>query len=218
MTSGEMTVEGLHSHLFTHVIPPPAARGARALDLGTGTGAVARSLLRRGYEVTTCDRAVEPIDGVATHAIDLDVDDWCAVTGTGFDIVLAIEVIEHLENPQGFLRQIARVLRSDGLAIVTSPRFESAAARLQFMRRATLRLMDRNGDPTHISPIFRDLMARQYAPRAGLTLAQTAIYPERGSMAMRPLNQSVSKALARLRWIRELVSGDVNIFLLTLAA
>ncbi|MBA3652985.1 MAG: hypothetical protein H0W70_02200 [Actinobacteria bacterium] len=70
-------------------------------------------------------------------------------------MITAVEVIEHLENPISFLRNVHRILSPRGRAVVTSPRLEGLAARIQFARTGTLRLLDHRGiRPTSV-PSFR---------------------------------------------------------------
>jgi hypothetical protein len=40
--------------------------------------------------------------------------------------------------------------------------------------------MDKDGEPTHISPIFFDLLERQFLPRAGLKLRDHLVFPPNG--------------------------------------
>ena len=40
--------------------------------------------------------------------------------------------------------------------------------------------MDEHGEPTHISPVFFDLLRRQYLPRAGLRLREHFVFPPNG--------------------------------------
>jgi len=97
-----------------------------------------------------------------------------------FDLVTAIEVLEHVENPIGFLRNVGRLLKAQGVAVLTTPNVDSTAARLKFLLRGTVRMMDAESEPTHISPIFWDLLQRQYLPRAGVRLLEHHLFPARG--------------------------------------
>lgn len=97
-----------------------------------------------------------------------------------------MEVIEHMESPIAFLRNIARLLKPDGVAILTTPNVNNAPARVKFLLTGKLRMMDERGDPTHITPIFWDLLTRQYLPRAGLILLEHRTYPPDGFLVTRP--------------------------------
>src|SRR5713101_3757924 len=75
-----------------------------------------------------------------------------------------------MESPIGFLRNVGRLLRPEGVAVLTTPNVDNAPARVKFLLTGTVRMMDAKGEPTHISPIFQDLFVRQYLPRAGMDL------------------------------------------------
>ena len=72
---------------------------------------------------------------------------WC------LDLALAVEVIEHIENPGLFLAELARLRRPGGLALFTTPNLRSAQAKLLFALGDRLKQFDSKGDATHITPI-----------------------------------------------------------------
>lgn len=105
------------------------ARDARILDVGTGTGSNLRMLRDLRYS------AVEGLD-MSEEAIR-----WCTSKGLGpvrhgsisnipfesesFGLVLATDIIEHVDDDQSALREIARVLAPGGTALITVPAFPS---------------------------------------------------------------------------------------------
>jgi len=58
-------------------------------------------------------------------------------------------------------------------------------ARIKFLLRGKVRMMDEQGDQTHISPVHWDLLVRQYLPKAGLMLQADWTYPPTGFLATR---------------------------------
>jgi SAM-dependent methyltransferase len=164
----EMAWPGLHERLL-ELLPLPFG-GGKAIDLGCGTGALARRLAAVGWSVEIADRDPTKSDAeFPYHCLDLNKP----VSGQNalgrFDLVTAVEVIEHLENPIQLLRTIGTLLRDDGLAVVTTPSMDGFHARARFLLKGKLRCMDEWGDPTHISPIFEGLLPR-LTQRAGLEL------------------------------------------------
>ncbi len=103
--------------------------GLRILDIGCGGGLVSEPMTRLGAAVTGVDASAENIKSAMTHAAEGGLDiDFRAGTVEGlieageapFDVVLNLEVVEHVANPQSFLRDCASLVRPGGLTIVAT--------------------------------------------------------------------------------------------------
>jgi 2-polyprenyl-6-hydroxyphenyl methylase/3-demethylubiquinone-9 3-methyltransferase len=108
--------------------PAPLA-GLRLLDIGCGGGLVAEPMRRLGADVTAIDAAERNIKTAIVHAKDagLDIDyrtatveDLTAEREPSFDIVLNLEVVEHVADPETFLRLSSSLVRPGGLMIVAT--------------------------------------------------------------------------------------------------
>jgi 2-polyprenyl-3-methyl-5-hydroxy-6-metoxy-1,4-benzoquinol methylase len=198
------TPAGLHE--FTASILARYARpGGRMVDLGCGPGAMGERAEPLQMDIVAVDRNAAVYRGQHPFvAMDFDNPSFAEGLGIGaFDLVLAVEVIEHVESPIGFLRNVARLLGKDGVAVITTPNVDSLAARLKFLFAGKLRMMDDYSDPTHISPIFADLLLRQFLPRAGLRIKEHFVFPPNG-------HQLTRKAIAwPLRLASRMFRGSV---------
>ncbi|HEY6980695.1 class I SAM-dependent methyltransferase [Reyranella sp.] len=102
---------------------------ARVLDVGTSTGTNLRMLRDLGFaEVEGLDLSEQAIRYCAEKGLGpVRRGDICAMpfAGSSFDLVLATDVIEHVEDDALALRETARVLEPGGAAIVTVPAFQT---------------------------------------------------------------------------------------------
>jgi 2-polyprenyl-3-methyl-5-hydroxy-6-metoxy-1,4-benzoquinol methylase len=210
---GTATSPGLHEFVAANVIARHARAGTRAVDLGAGPGAMCERLDSLGCEILAVDR--DPSIYRGKHAFvaqDLDQPDFASNIGiASFDLVVAVEVIEHVESPINFLRNIARLLSPGGVAVITTPNVDSLPARLKFLLTGKIRIMDEVSDPTHISPIFSDLLRRQFLPRAGLQLSQHLFFPPNGYQLTRQPMAWVLRLAAGL-FPGDALLGDQHIF------
>ena len=101
--------------------------GKTALDVGCGAGLLCEPLARLGASVTGVDAAPENIAAAALHSegSGLDVRYIAGEIGSidigQFDLVTAMEVIEHVADKPAFLAALAARLSPDGLMVLSTP-------------------------------------------------------------------------------------------------
>lgn len=117
----------------THFNLPPGARrpfdGLRFLDIGCGGGLVSEPMTRLGAKVTAVDASDANIKTAMTHAaqsgLDIDfragtVEDLIEAGEPAFDVVLNLEVVEHVADPVQFLKDCSGLVKPGGLMIVAT--------------------------------------------------------------------------------------------------
>jgi len=213
------TNSGLHEFVGEHVLARYARPGVRAADLGSGPGAMADRLRSLGCDVVAVDRDSHGFEAQVLHlSLDFDQADFASRIGAAsFAIVTAIEVIEHVESPIGFLRNIGRLISPGGIAVVTTPNVDSLPARSKFLLKGKIRTMDERSEPTHISPVFFDLLQRQFLPRAGLRLREHLLFPPNGyQLTRKPIAWAMR--IASLAFSGDALLGDNHVFVLGAAS
>ncbi|HEX6993900.1 MAG TPA: class I SAM-dependent methyltransferase [Gammaproteobacteria bacterium] len=129
----EMAARGTHDkvvELLTRHAPPERARDA--LDIGAGAGALSQKLAEAGWRVAACDLypdefAAEGIECRAVEAGRLPFPD------ARFDVAVAVELLEHIEAHEALFAEVRRVLRPNGVLLITTPNILSLKSRVSFL-------------------------------------------------------------------------------------
>jgi glycosyltransferase involved in cell wall biosynthesis len=143
----------------------------KILDLGCSSGLLSERLQAMGHHVTGVD--LNEIEGVHERTDDFyraDLNDGIPPeVGTGFDVVLGADVLEHLVNPGALIRQVRSVLAPEGTAIFCVPniahwypRSRSAFGMFDYDQRGIL-------DSTHLR-FFTRRSIRKLIERQGFTV------------------------------------------------
>ncbi|MGA2031135.1 MAG: class I SAM-dependent methyltransferase [Thermoguttaceae bacterium] len=115
-------------HLARYLAAAEHVRSRRVLDAGSGAGYGAALLKAAGAVAVQgvdadADAVCQARQRFAAPGLDFHVDDCetLATLASPFDVICCFEVIEHLQRPERFLAQAARLLAADGLLLVSSP-------------------------------------------------------------------------------------------------
>ena len=151
------SVERVVKQRLKHDVP-------RCLDIGAGSGDLL-ALLRLSWpnmQAEACDYHIErfALNDVPITQIDLNTQPL-PYPDASFDLVTCSEVLEHVENYRSVLREIHRVLKPNGLMVVTTPNVLNMKSRLRYLVSGFANLFgplpvknqDRFNTSGHITPI-----------------------------------------------------------------
>lgn len=113
----------------------------RILDIGCATGLLVKRLVDQGYDAIGIElNAQSARHGRETFGVDIRNAplESCALDAGSFDAVFLTDVLEHTAHPRTFLREVHRILRPGGLAMITFPDICSIESR--YLRAASILL------------------------------------------------------------------------------
>ncbi len=102
-------------------------KGIKILDIGCGGGLLSEPMARLGAEVVGIDASEKNINVAKLHAKenDLKIKYFCSSpenfkTDTKFDVILNMEIIEHVEDVSFFLKACTKLLRKNGIMFIAT--------------------------------------------------------------------------------------------------
>ena len=107
---------------------PRPLDGLRLIDIGCGGGLVCEPMARLGAAVTGLDAGAETIGIARTHAeaVGLEIDyraetaEALVASGERFDVVLSLEVVEHVADVEGFVAACCTLAKPGGLIVMST--------------------------------------------------------------------------------------------------
>ena len=112
---------------------------SRVLDVGAGTGAVARLLAERSCRVVAIEldaRSAKAASKWCERVITSDVESLnldAELPEESFDVILMLDVLEHLKDPAATLNRLVPMLSPSGKVVASIPNVTHAAVRLQLL-------------------------------------------------------------------------------------
>jgi ubiquinone/menaquinone biosynthesis C-methylase UbiE len=204
----------------------------RLLDIPAGEGALAVRLLEMGFDVSCCDLYPQIFKLEAIEIKGGDLDKTIPYADAEFDHVVCVEGLEHIENPANAIREFARVLKPNGMLIVSVPNIMNIEERLKWLfagytshfkpLSSELRkeITEEYGGieevALHVNPIgYSEL--RFLLEKNGFELSRVHLdKPKRNSFFLRPIvgvirliSRFSSPAKQSARWSTELNSNEV---------
>src|SRR3984893_5545080 len=138
--------------------------GMRVADIGAGEGFFSQLLgdyikaklgLQPSDVITACDIFPEYFRYPAVQCLNISLDGLLLYQDSSIDIACSLEVIEHVEDQFAFTRELHRILRPGGLAIISTPNVLNLNSRWRNLHSGFATLFDplllSSADPVHTS-------------------------------------------------------------------
>jgi SAM-dependent methyltransferase len=126
------------------------------LEAGAGDGTLASRLKASGFDVRAVDLFPDAFQPTDIPIESADLNEGFPFGSEEFDVVVATELIEHLENPWFFFRELYRITRVDGVAVLSTPNLGNVYVRAYFLLTGKLfNFLDSSYRHIgHVTPVF----------------------------------------------------------------
>lgn len=159
---GPRWTHGTEPELFKKYAPPSANK--RVLDVGTMHGRFLQWFQDEGYEEV---HGVDFVDmnkygdknRYTFHALDMNFEKLPYPDGY-FDAISSWGLFEHMDNPYFLMRECHRVLKKDGILIVSWPNIENIISRLVLLKNGDLRQYEKHNN--HIAVFSKGIFAKTF--------------------------------------------------------
>jgi 2-polyprenyl-3-methyl-5-hydroxy-6-metoxy-1,4-benzoquinol methylase len=180
--------------------------GDRLLEYGAGQGNLVQLLRDQGLgnQITGADILPRPALLPPEIAwIEADLNLPLPLPESSFDAIVALEVIEHLENPRATMRDFFRLLRSGGYVLITTPNQTSLRSLLSLLWAGHFVDFLDSSYPAHITALLPKDFER-ICLETGFSPPQF-FYTDQGGVPKKPIIswQKISWGLLKGRWFSD---------------
>ena len=171
--------------------------GTRVLEVGCAQGYISEQLVGKGCEVLGIELDLDAAELARRHCAEVVVADMDTLAELpwpeqSFDVILCMDILEHLKDPARALKLLKAYLRPDGIVIVTLPNVANWWLRFRLLRGRwdyhPLGICDRSHLRFFTLKTAQDLLAE-----AGLWITKFDVTPGAGAWA--PYHYTIGKLL-----------------------
>ena len=151
----QMAAYRLHSDVMD-LMKPYVKEGMTVIDFGCGQGAFSQRLADAGLTVDVCDHDTDQLKAKVRNKYQIDLNTTIVneVIKEKYDMVVAMEIIEHLQNPWKYLSDAMSILKDGGLIVLSTPNVSNFISRLRFFMKGTLLAFEKTDlKHGHITPL-----------------------------------------------------------------
>jgi SAM-dependent methyltransferase len=125
-------IEGIHRHVVKYIKLLPDLSGQVVLDVPCGNGKASYEFMKKGAKVIALDLFPEFMKVSEIGASYADLSEKLPIDDESVDYIICQEGIEHMPNQLYVLQEFNRVLKKNGVALITTPSNSHIRARLSY--------------------------------------------------------------------------------------
>lgn len=130
----ELAIPGFHDCIERYIRQRfGEPRSGRVLDAGAGQGAFSQRLRKLGFDVGACDLYASQFQIANVDFREANLAHHIPWDDETFDLLIALEVTEHIDGVQGFFQEVARVVKPGGYFLFSTPNILSLKSRIRFL-------------------------------------------------------------------------------------
>lgn len=130
-----ITMPGTHESFFNYFVGQSISPNLKILDVGAGHGAFTKKLYDLNYDISACDLFPENFRFDKIECKKVDITQKFPYPDNTFDLIIAIEVSEHILDHEVFFSELSRILKPDGQIYLSTPNILSLKSRIRFLLR-----------------------------------------------------------------------------------
>ncbi|MDP4699059.1 MAG: class I SAM-dependent methyltransferase [Saprospiraceae bacterium] len=129
-------------------------------DVGGGRGDFSKKICSWVKQVTLLDYSPSMNNSPKVEGVCCDLNFTWPLEANTLDALFSLEVIEHLENPRHFFREVKRVLKPGGYGFVSTPNNHNIFSRMLFFYSGCHRFFQDSCYPAHITALLKKDLER----------------------------------------------------------
>jgi len=108
------------------------SRGSNVLEIGAGFGLLSSILSKNGYQVDVLEPDVTPyyLQGLPVKIYTQYFEEFVKKRVKKYDVIILYDILEHVSNPIVSIRNLLKLLNTNGIVIIQTPNYQSIMARL----------------------------------------------------------------------------------------